>query len=48
MLALLLKGITPDSTWKQRLLDLLATMPESATEAMGFPEGWREFEAWAR
>jgi len=48
MLALLLNRATPGSTWKQRLLELLATMPEGTTEAMGFPESWREFEVWAR
>lgn len=48
MLALLLKRVTPDSTWKRRLLELLTSMPEGTTEAMGFPESWREFEVWAR
>lgn len=48
MLALLLNRVTPDSTWKKRLLELLATMPEGTTEVMGFPNGWREFEVWAR
>ncbi len=47
MLVLLLKRVTPASTWKQRLLELLDAMPEGTTGAMGFPMRWREFDVWA-
>lgn len=46
MLALLLRRVNPDSKWRNRLVELLASMPESTPAAMGFPVAWRDFEIW--
>lgn len=48
MLALLLERICPDSTWSSRLIRLIAGMPAGTTQAMGFPENWRDFPVWAK
>lgn len=46
MLSLILERICPDSTWKRRLVGLVATMPGSTPEAMGFPDGWQHLPPW--
>lgn len=46
-LALLLERISPDSRWKVKLLQLIATMPPETPEAMGFPAGWQALAVWA-
>jgi abortive infection bacteriophage resistance protein len=49
MLALLLDVVNPNSGWKSRLFDLMASMPEGTDQAMGFPEGWsEELAVWLR
>jgi hypothetical protein len=47
MLVLLLERISPDSSWKARLMQLMATMPLGTAQAMGFPDGWQAFPVWA-
>ena len=47
MLALLLDRISLHSTWKTRLVRLVATMPPATPEAMGFPNGWQGLPIWA-
>jgi abortive infection bacteriophage resistance protein len=47
MLVLLLERISPDSSWKARLMQLMATMPLGTAQAMGFPDGWQTFPVWA-
>lgn len=47
MLALLLEQVSPGSTWKHRLLELLATMPANTPDAMGFSKGWQQMAIWA-
>jgi abortive infection bacteriophage resistance protein len=46
MLALLLRRVNPDSKWRNRLVELLASTPESTPAAVGFPVAWRDFEIW--
>lgn len=46
MLALLLDRICPQTTWKTRLVRLLATMPPATPETMGFPSGWQTLPVW--
>lgn len=48
MLALLLERVCPDSTWTSRLIRLIDGMPVGTTQAMGFPENWRDFPVWAK
>lgn len=47
MLALLLERISPQASWKTRLIRLLATMPPDTPQAMGFPKDWQALPAWA-
>lgn len=42
----LMHSINPRGTWKQRLLDLLATVGECELRSMGFPDDWRQREPW--
>ncbi|MEO6562315.1 MAG: Abi family protein [Nitrosospira sp.] len=46
MLTLLLNQISPGSTWKARVLKLIATMPAGTTAAMGYPEDWMNMSVW--
>ncbi|MCL2297432.1 MAG: Abi family protein [Proteobacteria bacterium] len=46
MLKLMLDKICPDSSWKDRLLQLIDRMPEKTASSMGFPDGWRSFSVW--
>jgi abortive infection bacteriophage resistance protein len=46
MLTQLLDKVSPYSTWKHRLLDLLATMPADSSDQMGFPQDWQKYAVW--
>lgn len=46
MLVLLLERIFPESSWKARLTQLMATMPIGTAYAMGFPAGWQSLPVW--
>lgn len=46
MLTLLLERVSPGSTWKHRLLELLETMPAGTMGAMGFPREWQAMAIW--
>jgi abortive infection bacteriophage resistance protein len=45
VLAFLLRTISPDSTWRQRLRTLVEERPD-LWNAMGMPEGWQDFALW--
>lgn len=42
----MLSQINPGSSWLNRLVDLLNTLPAQRLGAMGFPDDWREREPW--
>lgn len=46
MLAYLLRGISPDSQWRRKLIELLDSCPQASTTVMGFPKGWRSLPLW--
>ena len=45
LIAHLLVCIQPDSDWRMRLSDLIATLPH-VIRSMGFPADWSEFDFW--
>lgn len=45
LLAYALEVVAPGSTWRGRLVALIARHGVAAAE-MGFPEGWRQFDLW--
>lgn len=47
MLVLLLRRVSPDSTWRMRLMDLVDAMPDGTTRTMGYPAAWRSYSIWA-
>jgi abortive infection bacteriophage resistance protein len=46
MLAHLMRHISPDSGWKERLEQLLEKYPSVPLARMGFIEGWKEHPVW--
>lgn len=46
ILSVLMKSINPNSSWKNRLIDLLKTIESRNYQAMGFPVDWKERSAW--
>lgn len=46
MLAYLLTRISPQSTWRRRLQELIAGAPLVDPATMGFPAGWEKFPIW--
>ena len=46
MTEVLLKVVSPESHWGQRLADLLADQPEVPSGKLGFPEAWRARPFW--
>lgn len=46
MLAYLLRGISPESHWRNKLIELLGTCPQASAEVMGFPGGWETLPLW--
>lgn len=49
ILQYLLRVVHPSSSWGERLIDHLATLPESphvSIRHMGFPNGWRDLPLW--
>lgn len=45
LLAFLLRTISPDSIWRQRLRRLVEERPD-LWDAMGFPDDWQAFDLW--
>jgi hypothetical protein len=43
---ILLRTVSGDTHWVDRLAGLLEEHPEVDPAAMGFPPGWRDFEVW--
>jgi len=46
MLSLLMRQVSPHTSWDMSLHDLLEQFPEIDLEAMGFPQGWRQDPFW--
>lgn len=46
MLALMLRSLSPDSSWAGRTRDLILAMPLADPAAMGFPSGWERLTLW--
>ncbi|NDU85729.1 MAG: Abi family protein [Ferrovum sp.] len=46
MLAYLLRIISPESHWRNKLIELLDTCPQTLDGVMGFPVGWKIFPLW--
>ncbi|MBU6994272.1 Abi family protein [Ferrovum myxofaciens] len=46
MLAYLLRIISPESHWRNKLIELLDTCPQALDGVMGFPVGWRMSPLW--
>lgn len=46
MLAYLLSRVSPESTWRRRLQDLIASAPQIDPAEMGFPAGWDRMAIW--
>jgi abortive infection bacteriophage resistance protein len=42
----LMRAISPNSSWKNRLMDLLTTIEPCHYRRMGFPDDWKEREPW--
>lgn len=42
----LMKAISPGSTWTQRLMTLVEGLEATKHKSMGFPEDWRERQPW--
>jgi len=48
MLAWLLQGISPGTSWPQRMRQLIEDCSTVNPAAMGFPEGWDGFNVWRK
>lgn len=46
MLSYLMKHISPDIHWRERLIRLLNDYPDTSHSAMGFPDGWQQMKLW--
>ena len=46
MAEVLLKVVSPDTHWAQRLADLLAEHPRVRADRLGFPADWRNRPLW--
>ncbi|WP_372029247.1 Abi family protein [Pseudomonas kurunegalensis] len=46
MLSLLMRQVSPHTSWDMRLHELLEQFPETHLEAMGFPQGWKRDPFW--
>ncbi len=46
MLAYLLRGISPESHWRNKLIVLLASSPQASLAVMGFPDDWKTLPLW--
>jgi abortive infection bacteriophage resistance protein len=46
VMQILLRTVSGDTHWVDRLAGLLEEHPEVDPSAMGFPPGWRQFEVW--
>ncbi|WP_230381209.1 hypothetical protein [Pseudomonas guariconensis] len=46
ILNLLMRHVSPHTSWDRRLHDLLAEFPEVPLHAMGFPSDWQEDPFW--
>jgi abortive infection bacteriophage resistance protein len=46
MLAYLLRGISPESHWRNNLIELFGSCEQASTAVMGFPEGWKALPLW--
>ena len=46
MTEVLLKVVSPDTRWGQRLADLLAEHPKVDARRLGFPDDWRQRPLW--
>ncbi len=46
ILHFLLKQVAPQTSWKQRLLELLARYPDVPLASMGFPPAWQDSPLW--
>lgn len=46
MTEVLLKVVSPDTKWGQRLADLLAEHPKVDARRLGFPDDWRQRQLW--
>jgi len=46
LLAHLMKEVSPDSLWTEKLVQLIAKHPEVPIKSMGFPENWLQHPFW--
>jgi len=46
MLAYLLRGISPESQWRNQLIELLGSCSQAPVAAMGFPPNWKTLPLW--
>lgn len=44
LLAYLMKQVSPDSQWVNKLLQLIARYPDVPVKSMGFPDDWQQYE----
>ena len=46
MLAYLLRGISPESQWRYKLIELLGSCSQASVGVMGFPKSWKSLPLW--
>ena len=46
MLGYLISLISPSTTWRTRLKNLIDSTPQLDVADMGFPEDWRQLRIW--
>lgn len=46
VLSFLLETVAPNTSWRERLLNLLRTLPEDDLRRMGFADGWEQCPMW--
>ncbi|MCB1977707.1 MAG: Abi family protein, partial [Nitrosomonas sp.] len=46
MLAFLLRCISPESLWRNKLIALINSCQQASVDMMGFPAGWQSLSLW--
>lgn len=46
MLAYFVRRISPESNWRNKLIELIDSCPQASSGVMGFPDGWKTLPLW--